>query len=74
MVAEMVVGHDRVTFVFLDTEYRHFWTSFVWGSEFKKKKAAFVFTYQETNVAAKTYELIYGRTVSIMRLEWDALI
>ena len=24
MVAEMVVGHDRVTFVFLDTEYRHF--------------------------------------------------
>ena len=21
---EMVVGHDRVTFVFLDTEYRHF--------------------------------------------------
>ena len=24
MVAEMVVGHDRVTLVFLDTEYRHF--------------------------------------------------
>ena len=24
MVAKMVVGHDRVTFVFLDTEYRHF--------------------------------------------------
>ena len=24
MVAEMVVGHDRVTFVFLNTEYRHF--------------------------------------------------
>ena len=24
MVAEMVVGHDRVTFGFLNTEYRHF--------------------------------------------------
>ena len=24
MVAKMVVGHDRVTLVFLDTEYRHF--------------------------------------------------
>ena len=39
-----------------------------------KERAAFVFTYQETNVAAKTYELIYGLTDSIMRLEWDALI
>ena len=24
MVAEMMVGHDRVTFGFLNTEYRHF--------------------------------------------------